>query len=301
MITAIQNRCVFLFAGSPSVTLAVVGSGGSLGSMSDTRLQAGISQESFGDNDGAHGDAGDFPGTSGAPQVTPIVFDKINQVNASLSTPTDTNNRLYPAYLVGDSTIQSMTATDMFDTFITQAIDDIVGNHVTKHGTFTIDTSSSKTGHTLISGTPVFTDTRANTAAYAAGSIPETRDQPHDINNFFLHRTNQTGSAPAIQNPVKIDSGNDIANYEKPAFDAILLAEIRHHAVNTVGSRINYSINGAGNNRGSGMVDTRLDTANRQTRIVGSAGSSSTVYRAQDFPAGTPQTINTYFLKITRS
>ena len=101
MITAIQNRCVFLFAGSPSVTLAVVGSGGSLGSMSDTRLQAGISQESFGDNDGAHGDAGDFPGTSGAPQVTPIVFDKINQVNASISTPTDTDNRLYPAYYDG--------------------------------------------------------------------------------------------------------------------------------------------------------------------------------------------------------
>jgi len=301
MITAIQSRCVFLYAGNPSVTLTVVGSGGSLGSMSDTRLQAGIADESSGDGDGTHGNAGDFPATFGAPQVTPIVFDKINQVNASISTPTDTNNRLYPAYYDGSGAIQAMTATDMFDTFITQAIDDLVGNHVTKQGTFTIDTSSSKTGHTLISGTPVFTDTRANTAAYAAGSIPETRDQPHDINNFFLHRTNQTGTAPAIQNPVKIDSGNDIANYEKPAFDSILLAEIRHHTVNTSGARINYSINGAGNNRGSGMVDTRLDTADRETRIVGSSGSSDTVYRAQDFPAGTPQTVNTYFLRITRS
>ncbi len=50
---------------------------------------------------------------------------------------------------------------------------------------------------------------------------------------------------------------NNIINYEKPAFDAILAAEIRHHAVNTSGARITYSINGAGNNRGSGMVDTR--------------------------------------------
>jgi len=299
MVTAIQSRCVFLYAGSPSVTLTVVGSGGSLGSMSDTRLQAGIAQEGSGDGDTIHGDAGDFPSTGGAPQITPIVFDKINQVNASISTPTDTSNRLYPAYYDGSGAIQAMNATDMFDTFITQAIDDIVGNHVTKHGTFTIDTSSSKTGHTLISGTPVFTDTRANAAAYASGSIPETRDQPHDINNFFLHRTNQTGTAPAIQNPVKIDSSNNIVNYGKPAFDAILLAETRHHTVNTSGSRINYSINGAGNNRGSGMVDTRLDTASRETRIVGAVGSA--VYRAQDFPAGTPQTVNTYFLRITRS
>ena len=119
MITAIQSRCVFLYAGSPSVTLTVVGSGGSLGSMSDTRLQASIAQESFGDGDGTHGDAGDFPSTGGAPQITPIIFDKINQVNASISTPTDTNNRLYPAYYDGSGTIQAMSATDMFDTFIT--------------------------------------------------------------------------------------------------------------------------------------------------------------------------------------
>lgn len=164
MVTAIQSRCVFLYAGSPSVTLTVVGSGGSLGSMSDTRLQAGIAQEGTGDEDATHGDAGDFPATGGAPQITPIVFDKINQVNASISTPTDTSNRLYPVYFDG-ADIVAMSAADMFDTFITQAIDDIVGNHVTKHGTFLIDTSSSKTGHTLISGTPVFTDTRANTSA----------------------------------------------------------------------------------------------------------------------------------------
>lgn len=298
MITAIQNRCVFLYAGNPSVTLTVVGSGGSLGSMSDTRLQAGIDQESSGDGDLTHGDAGDFPATFGAPQVTPIVFDKINQVKASISTPTDTNNRLYPAYYDGSGAIQAMTATDMFDTFITQAIDTIVDG-ADRGGTFKIFTTSSESGHTLISSTPVFTDTRANAAAYTAGGIPETRDQPHDINNFFLHRTNQTGTAPAIQNPVKIDSGNDIANYEKPAFDAILLAEIRHHTVNTSGARINYSINGAGNNKGTGMVDTRLDTADRKTKIDGSVGSAT--YRAQDFPAGTPQSINTYFLRITRS
>jgi hypothetical protein len=81
----------------------------------------------------------------------------------------------------------------------------------------------------------------------------------------------------------------------------MLLAELRHYTVNTSGSKITYSINGSGNNRGSGMVDTKLDGNNPQTRIVGTSGQSDTVYRSQQFPSGTPQTISTYFLKIVRS
>ena len=60
--------------------------------------------------------------------------------------------------------------------------------------------------------------------------------------------------------------------------------------------RITYSINGTGANRGTGMVDTRLDGTNYQTRFV-----NADDYRAQEFPGGSPQTVNTYFLKITRS
>ena len=41
MITAIQNRCVYLYGGNPSVTLSVVGSSGTLDAITDTRLQAG--------------------------------------------------------------------------------------------------------------------------------------------------------------------------------------------------------------------------------------------------------------------
>ena len=40
-MTAIQNEVVRLYGANPSVTLSVVSSGGSLGTMSDTRLQAG--------------------------------------------------------------------------------------------------------------------------------------------------------------------------------------------------------------------------------------------------------------------
>jgi len=287
MVTAIQDRCVYVHGSNPSVTLSVVGSSGTLDSMSDTRMRAGAST-----TDATNFDtAGETPNVA---QVTPIVFDKISQVNASLSAPTDTNNRLYPVYYDGSGAIQAMTATDVFDTFITQAITSLVDG-TDRDGTFRIHTATSLTDHTLISATPVFTDTRANSAAYTAGGIPETQDQPTTITNYYLFRTNQ-GSAPSITVPFQVTTGNDLQTYSTSSFDAMLLAEMRHHTVNTAGSRINYSINGTGNNRGSGMVDTRLDGSTYQQRFV-----NANDYRTQEFPSGSPQTINTYFLKITRS
>tara|TARA_B100000123_G_scaffold168403_1_gene124855 strand:- start:3008 stop:3931 length:924 start_codon:yes stop_codon:yes gene_type:complete len=287
MITAIQNRCVYAHGSNPSVTLNVVGSSGTLGSMSDTRMQAGSSTTDVTNFD----TAGETPNVS---QVTPIVFDKISQVNASLSAPTDTANKLYPVYYDGSGSVQAMTATDMFDTFITQAIDSLIDG-TDRDGTFRIHTATSLSDHTLISSTPVFTDTRANAAAYTAGGIPETRDQPTTITNYYLFRTNQ-GSAPTITQPMLIDGNNDLQVYPLSSFDAMLLAEIRHHTVNTSSSRITYSINGTGNNKGTGMVDTRLDGSTYQQRFV-----NANDYRTQEFPSGSPQTINTYFLKITRS
>ena len=67
----------------------------------------------------------------------------------------------------------------------------------------------------------------------------------------------------------------------------------------TDGYAISYSIgtSGSGNTRGSGIVDTRLNgTGNYQTRFV-----NANDYRAQEFPNGTPTTINTYNLRIIKS
>ncbi len=286
MITAIQNRCVYLYGGNPSVLLTVVGSSGDLDAITDTRLQAGA-----GTTDVTNFDtAGETPNIS----TVTVTFDKISTALASLSAPTDTNNKLYPLYYNGTD-VQAMNATDVFDTFIDPAITTLVdGND--RDGTFRIHTATSLSNHTLISSTPVFTDTRADVSAYAAGSIPETKDQPTTINNYYLFRTNQ-GSAPTITVPFQLNSNNDFQTYTAANFDAMLLAEIRHHTVNTSGSRIVYSINGSGNNRGSGMVDTKLDGGgNYQQRFV-----NANDYRTQEFPNGSPQTINTYFLKITRS
>ena len=133
-ISLLQQRAAYVYGSNPSALLTVVGSGGSLASMSDTRMQAGA-----GTTDVTNFDtAGETPNVS---QVTPIVFDKINQANSSVSTPTDTNNKLYPVYYDGTD-IRAMSATDVFDTFITQAIGMLVDG-TDRGGTFRIHNATS--------------------------------------------------------------------------------------------------------------------------------------------------------------
>ena len=74
---------------------------------------------------------------------------------------------------------------------------------------------------------------------------------------------------------------------------------MQHEVISSSGAyKIQYSINGGGTNRGSGMADTRLTggSGNYQTRYV-----NTNDYRAQEFPDGTATTINTYYLKIQRT
>ena len=284
MITQLRNRAVNAHT-NPSAALNVVGSSGSLSSITDTRRTAGAAR-SFNNR---------FPneGETAEPGTVTVTYDRITQSNASVS-QSDTNNRAYPVFLNGTN-IQSMSATDMFDTFINSAIGTLTdGND--RPGIFRIHTSTSLSGHTLKSGTPVFSDTRANTGAYSAGGITEATDQPFTVQNYYLFRKNAE-SAVSYTAPLKLTDDNNLQAYSDSTIDAMFLAELRHHTVNTVGSRIVYSINGSGSNRGSGMVDTRLNgSGSFNTRFV-----NSNDYRAQEFPNGSVITANTYFLRITRS
>ena len=134
-----------------------------------------------------------------------------------------------------------------------------------------------------------------NTGAYTAGGIPETLDQPQVINQYYLFRTSQ-GTAPSYTAPLQINDDNNLQEYTDITLDSMLLEELRHHTVNTSGSLIVYSVNGTGNNKGSGIVNTKLNgNGNYQTRFV-----NANDYRAQEFPNGTATTIETWFLKITR-
>ena len=221
---------------------------------------------------------------------------KINQTNASL-TPTADTGKLWPVFYNSSNQIQAMSITDVEDTFLHPAIDILVSGSTgtSQGGTYHISTSTSVSGSTLVSSTAVFQDTRANTSLYTAGGIPETLDQPTTITSYYLHKI--TGSDTSYTLPFFINADNNIQIFAEATFESLLQEWIRHTAAaSTDGYRLSYSYT-TGNNRGTGMTDTKLDgSGNYQTRFV-----NANDYRAQEFPNGTAQTQNTYYLKINKS
>lgn len=289
MVDQIIDRIIYQYSLSPSVSLNVVASAGSLDSMTDTRKTAGAASTS----------TTGFPSeaTTAEPGTVTITYDKINQSLASISTTSDTG-KTWPVYYTSGGHIQAMSLQDIKDTFLHPAIDLLVSGSagIQQAGTYFISTSSSVGGATLVSGTSVFTDTRANTAAYTAGGIPETLDQPTTISNYYLHRINGFGSAYTA--PLYITSGNHLQTYASATFESLIQEWIQYTAASsTDGYRISYNINGSGTNRGSAMINTVLNgSGDYQTLFV-----NADDYRAQEFPNGTAITANTYYLKINKS
>lgn len=290
MVTEIVQQTVYQYSTDPSVVLSVVSSGGSLTGLSDTRLQAGSQSTSA--------TSAPSEATTAEPSVVTVSYDKITSTSSGGSVTTD-SGKTFPVYLDGLNNIQAMTHQDMLDTFIHPAIDLLASasTGTDQAGTYQISTSASLSGNTEVSGsnTPVFVDTRANTSAYTSGSIPETLDQPTTINSYYLQRINGIDNSYTL--PIIIDTNNHLQVSPEVTFETLLKNMVRYSAVNDSGYTISYNINGSGGNRGTGMADTRLDgSGNYQTRFV-----NADDYRAQEFPNGSPQTINTYFLKINKS
>jgi len=280
---AVKDRCRYLYGANPSVTLSRVGSGGNLGTLSDSRLQAGASTT----------DVTNFDTAGETPDVSTLSFNyaHINQGAVNTTASADTNAIAFPIYYNG-SNIQAMSLQDIYDTFIFDSIDTIL-SAVGQPGTYRIHTSTSLSGYSAVSSSVVFSDTRANAGAYTAGGIGETQDQPTTITNYYLLQANNI-SAPAMEDMLFVrNSDKNLQEYSQAGIDAILQNCMRHVASEEAGSKIRYQINGSGVTLGSGMTDTKLDGSTYQTRFV-----NTDDYRSQEFPAGTPQTINTYFLKM---
>jgi hypothetical protein len=284
-INQIVAQVQYLYSLDPSVTLSVVSSGGNLGSYTDTRLQAG-SGRSFTTR---------YPneGETAEPSTVTVTYSRVSQSVASTTQPADTSSVAFPAFVTSGN-IQAMSATDVYDTFISPAITNLVSGSTgsAQGGTYFISSSSSVGGATLMSGTPVFSDTRANTGAYSAGEIYETLDQPTTISNFYLHRLN--GAASSYTAPLFITSSGHLQAYSTGTFETLVQNFVKHAATSITGLRIRYSINSTGTNRGSGMTNTILNGAgNYQQRFV-----NADDYRAQEFPNGSAITAATHFLRI---
>lgn len=285
MVDEIVDQIVYQYSQNPSVTLSVVGSSGSLDAMSDTRLQAGAASTS----------ATAFPSeaTTAEPSVVTVSYDKITETRATV-TPTADTGKIWPVYYNSSNQIQAMNLTDVKDTFLHPAIDLLSsGSTGTQQGgTYHITTSSAG----AVSATAVFANTQADTSAYTAGGIGETLDQPTTLTSYYLHQL--AGSDTSYTLPLFVTGSDMLQSFPEATFESLIQEWIRYTAVSsTDGYSISYNINGSGNNRGSGMADTRLNgSGNYQTRFV-----NTDDYRAQEFPNGTATTINTYYLKINKS
>ena len=278
-------RMVQLYLTTPSVTLSVVGSAGSLDAITDTRMQAGASTT----------DVTNFDTAAETPNVSTVTvtYDKITSTNSSVSASADTNNIRFPVY--SDSgNVKAMTLTDMYDSFVSLATSG-ASTLLPASQPYKIHTSTTvPTGYTLVSSTAVFSDTRANVGAYTAAGIGETRDQPTTISNYYLHRAN--GTAAASLGAMYIDSNQNVREYTQAQLDVILLELVRYTSVSLGGAKLRFYIGGTGTTCGTGMADTKLNGAgNYQQRYV-----STDDYRTQEFPNGSAVTVATHYLKARK-
>jgi hypothetical protein len=277
--------------------LTRVSSGWNMSGMTDTRKAAGAAT----DQTAAQGE---YASAANTPNITNVsnTSNLINQgalSTASTAIPADTDNLRFPLYVTDTNMLMAMTATDFYDSIIDPALTLMTSGDTssTAAGMYHIATSTSVSGSTLISASPVFTDTRANAGAFTAAGIPETLDQPTTVSNYYLHRVTPSSSANPLPMYIK-ESDGQMYEYTQSAWDALLTAFVEHYANKVAGSRIQYSINGTGSQMGSAMADTYLSgssTAGYATRFV-----SPDSYRTQEFPNGTPATQNTYRLRVER-
>lgn len=153
-VNYIKSEAARLYGLNPSVGLSVLGSGGNLGTISDTRLIAGAMSSS--------NTATPPQSTTQDVSTTTINYSRLN-LFTSATASSDWSNATYSYPLYYDNgNLREMSPADFGDTFIKPAIDIITGTSA-QPGTYFISTTSSGiSGATLASTTPVFTDTRYN-------------------------------------------------------------------------------------------------------------------------------------------
>jgi hypothetical protein len=283
-ISQIKLRMYNLYINNPSVSLSYISSGGSLGTISDTRLVAGNSATSI----------SAFPDENATeePSVFNINYSRINQTIDTVTIPSNTDNVQYPFYYNINGNLQSMTLQDMYDTFAFDVINELnIGGVI-----YTISTETSITDYTLVDANPVFTNTSTDASLYSAEGIPETLDQPETLENFYLHKR-VPDLVFSYNIPARLTATGNIETPDFNTFDAILENVIRYAAANVPGNRLRFGYNlENGSNCGTAMIDTRLNgSGDYQTFFVGADD-----YRAQEFPNGSEITINTYSLTIRK-
>ena len=174
MVDTIINQCVYQYSLDPGVSLSIVASSGSVGSITDTRQQAGE----------VHTHNSSFPNeaTTNEPTTVIITYDKIQQTVVGGSASTD-SGWLWPAYKTSTNHIQAMNLQDVKDTFLHPAINLLTAATTTsaQAGTYHINTATSVGGSTLVSATPIFVNTQADPSQYSgdAAGLGDTENKSY--------------------------------------------------------------------------------------------------------------------------
>lgn len=279
-IENIQNLAFWQYISNPSVSLSVVGSSGNLGTINDTRLQAGTYSTRV----------ERFPTEEETEEPTTVTvgYARLDQTVTDTNPPSD-NGTSFPVYYDSTGNIRSMNLQDMYDTFGYAAIENLQ-TASSVETIYRIHTSTSFTGYSLVSATPIFSDTSADVSAYTADEIPESLDQPQVNSSYYLLKRDYV--APEFPLPVKNDS-NNLASFDSSSFQSIIETMIRHLAAEVSGYRLRYSWDGTGTTVGS-VIDQRLNGSGNYTQRFVDAND----YRAQEFPNGSLVTVNTYNLRL---
>lgn len=321
----------WLYVRNQTVTLTYVGSGGNLGTMRDTRYQAGASTT----------DVTNFDTEGETPNISLINTDwsKI-QVNYDTSVPMPNildygcdsppltlgsysahrkNMRKFPMDNLGELVAEALgeIGNNKSNSRIADMTTGRMGGYAILRQDATLPATHND-GGTLTDMGRVFEDTIANASAYTAGSIPETRDQPlavNTANQWNLYSMDvPTSGPPTPPNMVYVDSQGGIHEWGLAGMQQFFEQYVQHIAANgynAAGSGklifyINNEINGVNLGDGSslgGPLDGGFGEVENEILNGSSAAGYSqryvntNDYRTQEFPNGVPTIANTYSLR----
>src|SRR6056300_1461457 len=140
-VDQIVDQIVYQYSLNPSVALSVVGSGGSLGTITDTRKKAGAYSTRV--------DRFPTEAETAEPGTVTVSYSKINSSTTTVTPTTDTG-KTWPVYYTTGGHIQAMSLQDVKDTFLHPAIDLLTSATTTTQqaGTYFISTTTSVAGAT---------------------------------------------------------------------------------------------------------------------------------------------------------
>lgn len=247
-ISNVQANLIHQYRGSISNILTVVASGGNLGSLTDTRLQ--------------HNSTLPLP-------IISTGYARLTQSITAIANPGMTD---LPMYYTAAGHLRVMSIQDFIDTFMPSIIN---------FNPYTVSTVNAISGYTLISTTPIFSDTRA---------VADTATTVTTINNYYLHRVNP-GTPPALVPMAYIHGTNGFAFKATQEAHLLNVAKYILYAQTNYRLRYWYSISGGGTDLGTVLTDTRLNSYIKRT--TGTAPYTVTTYR----PYGSAVAINYYALR----